>query len=336
MLCCNFLRVRNLRTIMKSIQLKVLIVFLFFCFQAWSLKVRPPAKEKDTIEVGLWVEDIYNIDYVDRTFEAVFWIWINSETEFYELEKYVDYNNAVESSYDMLYKEKLDDGRFHTECKVRAKFLNRFKVNSFPYDHQVIHINMEFIKETANLCFVKLSPKRLCNFSPENIEDFEEKKFKTIQSLYREDYQTNFGNYNLGKAASYHRLEIDIHLDRHAHTIALKLFITLLIAFLLASSSILLPLNMSEEKFALIVGSLFTAIGNKYITDGMLPFSGNFNLSDSLHMLTFIFISIMSFYAVVEQRYRIDRSKKMDLLIFFGVQIVFICSVIIVINQYRC
>ena len=34
--------------------------------------------EKDTVEVGLWVEDIYNIDYVDRTYEVVFWIWANS------------------------------------------------------------------------------------------------------------------------------------------------------------------------------------------------------------------------------------------------------------------
>lgn len=34
---------------------------------------------KDTVEVGLWVEDIYNIDYVDRTFEVVFWIWANSD-----------------------------------------------------------------------------------------------------------------------------------------------------------------------------------------------------------------------------------------------------------------
>ena len=235
----------------------------------------------------------------------------------------------------MLYKEKLKDGRFHAECKVRAKFLNRFNVNSFPYDQQVIHINMEFIKETADLCVVKQSPEHLCNFSPENIEDFEEKKFKTTQKLYTEDYKTNFGNYNLGKSASYNRLEIDIHLDRHSNTIALKLFITLLIAFLLASSSILLPLEMSEEKFALIVGSLFTAIGNKYITDGMLPFTGNFNLSDTLHILTFIFITIMSFYAVIEQRYRIDRSKKWDMFIFIGVQVIFVSSVFIVINQFK-
>jgi hypothetical protein len=40
----------------------------------------------------------------------------------------------------------------------------------------------------------------------------------------------------------------------------------------------------------LIVGSLFTAVGNKYVTDGYLPLS-NFNLSDKLHLLTIVLIT---------------------------------------------
>lgn len=289
---------------------------------------------KDTVEVGMWVEDIYNIDYVDRTFEVVFWIWANSTQDTFDLTKYVDLNNAVDVTPTLFYVEELQDGRVHSECKIRAKFLNSFRINSFPFDHQVIHINMEFIKEAASNCVILMSPKKICNFSPENIEDFERQKFKTHHKLYIEHYQTNFGNTNLGKSTAYHRLEIDIHLNRDSNTIALKLFVTLLIAFILASSSILLPLTMSEEKFALIVGSLFTAIGNKYISDGMLPFSGTFNLSDSLHMLTFVFITIMALYAVIEQRYKIDRSKKWDMFIFFGAQIVFVTSVMLTIFQY--
>jgi hypothetical protein len=290
--------------------------------------------KKDTVEVGLWVEDIYNIDYVDRTFEVVFWIWANSTQDTFDLTKYVDLNNAVDVTSTLYYIEKLNDGRVHSECKIRAKFLNSFNVNSFPFDHQVIHINMEFIKEAAHNCVIYRSPEHICNFSPENIEDFERQKFKTHDTLYVEKYSTNFGNTNLGKSTAYHRLEIDIHLNRDSKTIAFKLFVTLLIAFILASSSILLPLKMSEEKFALIVGSLFTAIGNKYISDGMLPFSGSFNLSDSLHMLTFVCITIMALYAVIEQRYQIDRSKKSDLFIFFGAQIVFVASIFLTIFQY--
>jgi hypothetical protein len=43
----------------------------------------------------------------------------------------------------------------------------------------------------------------------------------------------------------------------------------------------------------------------------------------------------MSFYAVIEQRYRIDRSKKWDMFIFIGVQVIFVSSVFIVINQFK-
>jgi hypothetical protein len=289
---------------------------------------------KDTVEVGMWVEDIYNIDYVDRTFEVVFWIWANSTQDTFDLTKYVDLNNAVEVSPSLFYVEQLKDGRVHSECKIRAKFLKKFNVNSFPFDHQVIHMNMEFIKEASKNCVIQMSSKRICNFSPENIEDFEKQKFHTKVKLFLKQYSTNFGNTNLGYSPSYHRLEVQIHLDRDSNTIALKLFITLLIAFILASSSILLPLKMSEEQFSLIVGSLFTAIGNKYISDGMLPFSGAFNLSDSLHMLTFIFITVLAIYAVIEQRYQIDRSKKWDIFIFVGSLITYIVSVLITINLY--
>jgi len=291
--------------------------------------------EKDTVEVGLWVEDIYNIDYVDRTYEVVFWIWANSTQDTFDLTKYVDFNNAVDVTPTHYYVEELQDGRVHSECKIRAKFLNKFNVNSFPFDHQVIHMNMEFINEPADKCVVLLSSKKISNYSPENIEDFAKQKFQTKDHLFLQKYTTNFGNTNLGRSTSYFRLEVEIHLDRDSNTIALKLFITLLIAFILASSSILLPLKMSEEQFSLIVGSLFTAIGNKYISDSMLPFSGSFNLSDSLHMLTFVCITILALYAVIEQRYQIDRSKKWDVFIFLGSLLIYIISVLLTIYLYQ-
>jgi hypothetical protein len=125
----------------------------------------------------------------------------------------------------------------------------------------------------------------------------------------------------------YPRLEISLDLERDKWNVFIKLFITLFIALFLSASSILLPLKMSEEKFGLIVGSLFTAIGNKYITDDLLPMSGNFNLSDRIHLLTFVFITLMTFLAIIEQRYRIIMSRKMDLILFVGVLFIYLVFV---------
>jgi hypothetical protein len=67
----------------------------------------------------------------------------------------------------------------------------------------------------------------------------------------------------------------------------------------------------------------------------MLPFSGSFNLSDSLHMLTFVCITILALYAVIEQRYQIDRSKKWDVFIFIGSLFIYIISVLLTIYLYQ-
>jgi hypothetical protein len=47
-----------------------------------------------------------------------------------------------------------------------------------------------------------------------------------------------------------------------------------------------------ESRFGLSVGSLFAAVGNKYIIDSILPETSTFTLVDSLHALTFIGILV--------------------------------------------
>lgn len=315
---------------MKNIK-KTIICFLICIISSFTTLGKDNiTASKDTVEIGIWVEDIFNINYSDQTYEVVFYIWANSNKENFDLEKYTDFNNSTDASFALKYNTKLKDGRFHSEAKAKVKFLNPYNVKGFPFDNQKIKFNIEFIKDPFVDCYIFLDTIN-SSYCPENIEDFQRKQFSEKHKIKREDYKTNWGNTDLGKKCSWYRLEIEIDLKRDSWNIAYKLFITLFISFLLASSSILLPLKMSEEKFALIVGSLFTSIGNKYITDSILPVSGSFNLSDSIHMLTFVFITIMSLYAVVEQRYKIDRSRRVDLWLFLSMQIIYLSLIYLII-----
>ena len=84
----------------------------------------------------------------------------------------------------------------------------------------------------------------------------------------------------------------------------------------LAALNLFLPNKLSEEKFALIVGSIFIAIGNKYIIETYLPFSDNINLCDILHVITLFFIAFFTIYAIYEQRSNSKDSLKLDFKIF--------------------
>ena len=257
--------------------------------------------EIEHIKVGISIEDVYNIDYSSSTFDIVFWIWINSNKEIYQTEKFMDIIGSTNVEYSYIYNDTLSNGIFHTERKVTARILNKFDVNNFPFDELKLNLFLEFFKEKSGKLDVEFDYGE-SNLKPDYIGS-DNNKFKVIKPIISSKfYESNYGNTEVGKSVSYEEIKIPLILVRDKWNIFSKIFITLFIAFILASSSVLLPANSSEEKFGLIVGSLFTSIGNKYITDEMLPITSNFNLSDRIHLLTFLFITFIALFSVMEQR----------------------------------
>lgn len=297
-----------------KLTIKYIVIQILIIVQSTNCYAQSSKKEQ--ITAGVYIEDIHNIDYSNSTFEIIFYLWVNSNTELYEMEKYIDINRATEVDFSLAYDDTLENGLFHSERRISAKIINDFDVNIFPFDKIQLSVFIEFIKNDVKLLSLNLDKESV--IKPEYIGS-DSLKLNSLIRLGNAKYESNYGNEDLGENVVYPRLEISLDLDRAQWNVFLKLFITLFIALFLSASSILLPLKMSEEKFGLIVGSLFTAIGNKYITDDLFPMSGNFNLSDRIHLLTFVFITLMAFLAIIEQRYRIIMSRKMDLILFFGV-----------------
>jgi hypothetical protein len=310
----------KLKNSVKYILFLYLILTNNKAFHAQSTK-----ENKEVITAGIYIEDIHNIDYSNSTFEIIFYLWVNSNMEIYDIEKYIDLNGATALDFSLPYNDTLKNGLFHSERRISAKFLNNFDINNFPFDKVQLNILVEFIKNDIKLLELHIDELE-SKINPEYIGSDSLNIKAKIQGGFAR-YESNYGNANLGKRVVYPRLEISLDLERDKWNVFIKLFITLFIALFLSASSILLPLKMSEEKFGLIVGSLFTAIGNKYITDDLLPMSGNFNLSDRIHLLTFVFITLMAFLAIIEQRYRIIMSRKMDLILFVGVLFIYLVFV---------
>jgi hypothetical protein len=297
---------------MKISILKKILLFAFF----FSVLNVFASEVKEKVKVGIGIEDVYNIDYSSSTYEIVFWIWANSETEIFEIEKYMDIIGSTNIHYSFAHEDTLSNGLFHSERKVTARILNKFDVNHFPFDRLKLNLILEFVKDNADNCIIEFDKQS--NLQPDYI-GAERNQFETPKHIITNKYYpSNYGNDDLGPSTKYTQIIVPLELKRDHWNIFAKLFITLFIAFILASSSVLLPIEKSEEKFGIIVGSLFTSIGNKYITDELLPMSSNFNLSDRIHMLTFIFITLMAIFTIYEQRFKLELSKRADLMLFLG------------------
>jgi hypothetical protein len=286
------------------------ILFLLIIVTTFTIHSKD---KRQNVEVGVFVEDIYSIDYQNSKYQIIFWLWVNSNDEVFNFEKDLDLSNCAEIEissvlYDSISKKR----KFHSECKIRATILNPFNVVNYPFDLQRINLRMELTKYTDiksyNLIFDKKS-----KLSPELIQDW--KVASTYANHRIKNYDSNFGDLESKDPIEFPGIDIEINLKRDSWSLFFKSFLTLFVSIILASISLFYPNNCSEEKMGLIVGSLFTTVGNKYVTDGFLPLT-NFNLSDKLHLLTIVLITIIALYAIVEQRLRVKDNFKLDILSF--------------------
>jgi len=89
------------------------------------------------------------------------------------------------------------------------------------------------------------------------------------------------------------------------------MFLGMYLAFLIAYTCFYIHADGIDSRFGLSVGSLFAAIGNKYIIDSSLPESTSFTLVDTLHGLTLFFIfTIIASTACSLYLVKKDQAKK--------------------------
>lgn len=277
------------------------------------------SQSKKNIDVGMYIEDIHGIDYQESKFEIVLWVWINSKDGIYNFEEELDIPNSINLNVSSVLYDSTNLGLYHSECKITATVLNKYDVKNYPFDQQNIKFCLEFSRYSSDEINLTIDKKQ-SKIIPEYIEDWVTKSYKL--NIVANDYKSNFGDLHTNQSIAYPGINLDIKLERNAWNLYYKSFITLFLSFLLASLSLFYPNNHSEEKIGLIVGSLFTTVSNKYITDDILPIQNSLNLSDKMHLLTILVITCIAAYAIFEQRFKLKDSLRNDLIVlvlFIGI-----------------
>ena len=297
-----------------------LFIFILVCSNSFTF-----SQSKKNVNVGFYVEDIYGIDYQDAKYEIVLWVWINSKDGTYNFEEEIDIPNSTKMEISAVIYDSTNSGEYHSECKIRATVLNKFDVSKYPFDKQEINFTLELSKYSSDEITLSLDKKQ-SKFLPEYIEDWITSDYKI--NIVENNYNSNFGKLNEDKSYSFPGFNLNIKLERNSWNLYYKSFITLFLSFFLASISLFYTNDHSEEKIGLIVGSLFTTVGNRYVTDDILPIQNSLNLSDKLHLLTILVITFIAAYAIFEQRLKIKDSLKTDLMVLFLFISVFLSGII--------
>lgn len=271
------------------------------------------ASEKEHIQVGMYIEMVHGIDYVNGQYEVVFYLWINSKERVYNVQEEIDIANSLETEFSNEYIDSSLNGDYHYECKVRAKILNHFDIRNYPFDTQTIDLKLEFGNYSIDELSIELDRKH-SKIKPERTEGWNSEVNYFKNGFI--NYGSDFGDVNSDESIDYPSIDIKLDLHRNSWNLYFKSFLTLFLSFILASVSMLYPNDHSEEKIGLIVGSLFTTVGNKYVTDDILPIQNVLNLSDKLHLLTIFIITLIATYAILEQRFKLKDSVRNDIMAF--------------------
>ena len=292
------------------------VFFIIVLLNTFFIQAQSKASDKSKeVKLGVYIDNIYNIDYLNSSYEIIFYLWANSYDKHYPVSN-VDIDKSIEVEKRIIEIDSFqtkNGKKFNCLVKYKAKILNQMDISKYPFDKLNLNLYIELLghyKGEKNIIVdTKNSIIKPMFIDKWNID-------KTDCNIKSTNWPSNFGDVSHAANSQLEALTLDFKLSRNSWNLYWKMFLVLFISLFLASLNFFLPNKRSEEKFALIVGSLFTAIGNKYITESYLPFSDKINLCDNLHIITFIFISFYALYAIYEQRVNKKDSLKHDLKLF--------------------
>jgi hypothetical protein len=270
------------------------------------------AQEKDTCRIGIYVTSIFDFSLGEKAYSVDFWMWFNYKNDSLDMLGSTEIVNAKEFEFLLADTEKKGNINWATQ-KCRATIKKEWDVRHFPFDRQNLLIEIEEAN-ADNTSMVFLADIKNSTYDKRiHIDGWKISDFKiTTQPI---TYETTYGDPELSGNSTYPSATVTFTIEREGKGLFFKLFTGLYVAFAISLLVFFMgPEN--AERFGLLVGALFAAIGNKYIVDGMLPETTMYTLIDKIHVLTFTFILINLIITVVAYRFyatqRIEQARKID------------------------
>ena len=308
------------------------VCVVFFSFFSCSL-AHAEKPHPDTVKTGIYVTSIHNIDFKNNEYTINFWLWLKYKKREFDFVQNLEIPQA--KTFTKLYST-LDSSEagYYLLMQMQCVMKDSWRINNFPFDQQKLRLSFENSQfDSKDLVFVADTLGK--NYDPRftlrgwNIDSF-------IVTTNVKKYETGFGDPTLAKPhMEYSTYRVRMSLDRDAASLFWKIFLGMYVAFLISYLCFYIHADNIDSRFGLSVGSLFAAIGNKYIIDSSLPESTTFTLVDTLHGITLLSIFLVvgsSVYSLMlMKKNKLKEANRFDmiaaqvlLVLYVGANIYFI------------
>ncbi|HSY62729.1 MAG TPA: hypothetical protein VK796_12680 [Cytophaga sp.] len=264
---------------------KIVGILLLFVL---TLQLQATPRTPDTVKVGSYILSLHDINFHDKEYTMRFWLWFLYNNKNFDFTNQVEVPNAKNIEKPDVLVDTIN-GKTWVLMKMKSVMKQSWNVNDYPFDEQNIVVSIENTMYDKNWLVYQVDSAG-SSFAPTmNVDGWKIKDFHVMRGTNQ--YNTAFGDPRVTTSRSeYDTFNIKMTLERAAMGLFMKIFLGMYIAFFIGCISFFIDIKEVESRFALPVGGLFAAVGNKYIIDSLLPETSDYTLVDTLHSITFLFI----------------------------------------------
>lgn len=299
---------------------------LLICFILSVTPAQGRQAPPDTVRTGIYVTSIHDIDFKQSEYTINLWLWLTYKNKAFDFLQNLEIPQAKSFTKSFSTIDSTN-GRIYLLMKLQCVMKDSWKINNFPFDKQKLRFSIENSQfDSKAMVFVIDSLGK--QYDPRftlrgwNIDSFK-------MSTGTKAYETAFGDSTVPTPhTAYSSFTVKIGIGRDAGQLFWKMFLGMYVSFLIAYICFYIHPDNIDSRFGLGVGSLFAAIGNKYIIDSSLPDSTSFTLVDTLHGITlfFIFTIITSsaWSLKLIKANKLQEARRMDLILAQVVLLVYV------------
>ena len=306
------------------------LITLFLVF--FTLNFVLSQKESD-VKTGVFINSIYDLNFPNESFKIDMWLWCTYKDTSLKMNELIEFPQTKEFAFS---NDVITDKPPYRWLTMRAtgEIIKKWDCKNFPFDKQMLNVSLGYSFDTST-CNVIADVKN-SKIDPDfKLEGWNIDKINFSSGI--KTYQTTFGDPSLKEGKSiYPEFNMEIFISRTGSVMTLiKLILGLIIAFIISCCVFFIrPIN-TDPRFGLCVGGLFTAVGNKYITDSVVPSTNDMTLIDNLHLITFVCIFLIIIQSVISLRIyeretdkSISFSKRFDMFSFVIIILFFFAMII--------
>lgn len=321
-----------------KIRLTLIFLVLIVNFMFLSEKANAKEAEPEKVYVGLYLNNIANIDLSENTFVADFYVWFKWKGQ-YDPTKTFEFTNSYEKwslvqtpAYDE--PKILPDGSKYQITRVEGKFVCKFDLHAYPLDQHDLNIEIEDSKYHS---------RDMSYFVDNKDTDFEKEikvpgwKIRNLSAdTFIYDYRTNFGDNSRNiEFEKYYRFRYTVDVVRPQWLFLLKNIVPIFIVLISVFTVFFIHPFYIEVRSGIIITALLSAVALQITASSDLGSVGYLVLIDKIYNISYIVTILALIETVVAIKYKdigvSEKAIKMDKISFNVLGIMTILSTVLII-----